>query len=69
MGDSAVEKFMKESFEKRPKTREKFRHLGASHKDPEQPISVNASLEVHYGTIASGDVLFKNAAEQDAVLN
>jgi nucleoside phosphorylase len=69
MGDSAVEKFMKESLEKHPKMKESFGRPGASHKDPEQPISVDASPEVHYGTIASGGVLFKNAAERDAVLD
>jgi nucleoside phosphorylase len=69
MGHSAVEKFMKESFEKHPKMRESFGHPGASYRDPEQPTSVDALPEVHYGTIASGNVLFKNAAEREAVLD
>jgi nucleoside phosphorylase len=68
MGDSAIATFLEEAFEKRPQMKKKFGYPGASHNDPEQPAVRDALPELHYGTVASGEVLFKNAEERDAVL-
>ncbi|KAK4900465.1 hypothetical protein LTR49_027444 [Elasticomyces elasticus] len=64
MGDPAVEKSLKEANEKRPNVKT-YGRPPAVNSDPEQ---MTILPKVHYGTIASGEVLFKDAPERDAVL-
>ncbi|KAK5689255.1 hypothetical protein LTR17_026391 [Elasticomyces elasticus] len=67
MGDSAVDKFLREAYERRPNVR-KYDRPAAVDSDPEQTTVSDTLPKVHYGTIASGEVLFKNATQRDDVL-